>query len=248
MNVAHVATTYGSGRAMNEAISRSPAGSAARKQLAHSAWTKWTGLVTVIGSIGLLALFTVLGFLRPGYSPVRQAISDLGIGPLAWALNAGLIITGVLLIGFALALTQDAMFPVANPGWRWLLGVLLEAQGLGLIIAGAFPEPEPTHWLVGAPSFFIGSVIGFLAAGGLLWRVRGWRGFSIYSLIAGCIGLVLVLFQNLAFAAQYGQMTGSPLAAVPVGGLAERLVFLNILAWYSVAGWRLFRDQADDRG
>jgi hypothetical membrane protein len=246
--VANVAASYGSGRVTNEAISRSPAGSTAPKLLAHSAWTKWTGLVTVIGSIGFLVLFTVLGFLRPGYSPVSQAISDLGVGQLAWALNTPLVITGALLIGFALALTQDAMFPVANPGWRWLLGALLEAQGLGLIIAGVFPETEPTHWLVGAPAFFIGSVIGFMAAGALLWRVPGWRGFSIYALIAGVIGLVLVVFQNLAFAAQYGLMPGSPLADVPVGGLAERLVFLNILAWYSVAGWRLFRASAGDRG
>ena len=160
---------------------------AARNQLAHSTWTRWTGLVSVVGSIGFLVLFTVLGFLRPEYSPVRQAISDLGVGNLDWALNGGVIVTGAILVAFALAFTQDAMRPVVNPGLRWLLGVSLEAQGLGLVIAGVFPETQPTHYLLSAPLFFVGSVIGLFAAGCLLWRVQGWRGFSIYSLLAGVL-------------------------------------------------------------
>jgi hypothetical membrane protein len=212
-----------------------------RNRLAHSAWTRWTGLIAVIGCIGFLALFTALGFLRPTYAPVRQAISDLGVGDLAWVLNAGLITIGAILVAFACAFAQDAMYPVINPGWRWLLGILLEAQGLGLVVGGVFPETEPTHWVVGAPLFFTGSVIGFLAAGCLLWRVQGWRRFSVYSLLAGVLAGLLLTFQNLAFAAQYGMMPGSPLAEIPLGGLAERLVFLNSLVWYSVAGWRLFR-------
>jgi len=151
-----------------------------------------------------------------------------------------LIVTGALLVAFAFGFAQDAMYPVVNPGSRWLLGFLLQAPGLGLAIAGIFPETQPTHYLLGAPLLFIGSVLGFLVASWQLSRVSGWRGFSIYSLVAGVLAAVLVVFQNLAFAAQYGAMPGSLLTEVPVGGLAERLVFLNVLAWYSVAGWRLF--------
>jgi len=155
-------------------------------------------------------------------------------------LNAGLIVTGALLVTFAFGFTQDALHPVINPGVRWLLGALLEAPGLGLATAGVFPETQPTHYLVGAPLLFLGSVVGFLLTGWQLWGVSGWRGFSIYSLVAGILAAALVVFQNLAFAAQYGMLPGSSLTEAPVGGLAERLVFLNILAWYSVAGWRLF--------
>ena len=100
----------------------------ARNQLAHSSWTKWTGLATLVGSISFLVLFTFLGFLRPDYSPVRQAISDLGVGNLDWALNGGVIVTGAILVAFGFAFTQDAMHPVVKPGWRWLLGVLLELK------------------------------------------------------------------------------------------------------------------------
>src|SRR6266702_4952688 len=122
-------TMYRSSPAVN-----SEAGSPARRQLAHSVWTKWSGLGVFVSSIAFLVLFTVLGLLRPDYSPVRQAISDLGVGPLDWVLNAGLIVTGALLVAFAFGFAQDAMYPVVNPGSRWLLGFLLQAPGLGLAI------------------------------------------------------------------------------------------------------------------
>jgi hypothetical protein len=31
-----------------------------------------------------------------------------------------------------------------------------------------------------------------------------------------------------------------------VGGLMERVVFIEILAWYVAFGWRLFRAQTED--
>ncbi len=46
------------------------------------------------------------------------------------------------------------------------------------------------------------------------------------------LGFLLVV---LAFA------PGSPLITFHIAGLAERLLLVEILAWYVVMGWRLFR-------
>jgi len=36
---------------------------------------------------------------------------------------------------------------------------------------------------------------------------------------------------------------GAPLVSMQLGGLMERVRFIEILAWYVVFGWRLFRGQ-----
>jgi hypothetical membrane protein len=40
---------------------------------------RWLALGGVAGPLLFVLAFTVAGMLRPGYSPVDQAISDLGI-------------------------------------------------------------------------------------------------------------------------------------------------------------------------
>ncbi len=42
---------------------------------------RWLALARVVGPILFVGVFTLAGFLRPGYSPIHQAISDLGVGP-----------------------------------------------------------------------------------------------------------------------------------------------------------------------
>src|SRR5215831_1463819 len=57
----------------------------------------------VIGPAIFVLTFTVAGLMRPDYSPLTQAISDLGVGENAWALNGSLVLLGLLLVGFAVA-------------------------------------------------------------------------------------------------------------------------------------------------
>lgn len=42
--------------------------------------------------------------LRPGYSVVRQAVSDLGLGPNAWLQTTNFLVFGLLIIVFAIGL------------------------------------------------------------------------------------------------------------------------------------------------
>ncbi len=76
-------------------------GSFASSEQVGNPVVRWLVLAGVVGPPLFVAVFTLAGFLRPGYSPIHQAVSDLGVGSNAWLLDGGVIINGLLLIGFA---------------------------------------------------------------------------------------------------------------------------------------------------
>jgi hypothetical protein len=83
---------------------------------------RWLALAGVVGPMVYVAVFTFAGFLRPGYSPIHQAISDLGVGPNGWLLDESLAITGLLLIVFTVSFAWY-MRPVLSRGWRLIVWV-----------------------------------------------------------------------------------------------------------------------------
>jgi len=181
-----------------------------------------------------IGVFTLASFLRPGYSPIHQAISDLGVGPNGWLLDGSLVITGLLLIVFMVGFAW-CMRPVLKSGWRWSSAVLLALHGLGLAVAGLFTEAPSTlaiHWMVGATLAFFGPVVAFLITGLALRRDPVWRRWGISLLVASLVTLVLIAIMFWAFT------PGT--TAVPLGGLMERVVMIEIEIWYIALGWRIF--------
>lgn len=61
-------------------------------------------LLVVIGCIFYAALDIVLQILPPHYSPIRQAESDLAVGPYGFIMNINFAVRGVLSLLMALAL------------------------------------------------------------------------------------------------------------------------------------------------
>lgn len=178
-----------------------------------------------------MVVFTVAGFLRPGYSAIHQAVSDLGVGAHAWLLNISLVGMGVLLIGCCAAFLR-ALGPTLGDPWRWVCSGLLALPGLGFAWAGIFTEAPATvtlHWIVGMPLVGFGSIGGFLVTGLRLRRLESWRGIGTYSVAASLCTFALMI-------AMFGTWT------LGVGGLMERVFFVEILAWYVVVGWRLAGD------
>jgi len=183
-----------------------------------------------------VGVFTLAGFLRPGYSPIHQAISDLGVGPNGWLLDGSLVITCLLLIAFTVGFAW-CMRPVLSRGWRWSSAALLALHGLGLAVAGLFTEAPSTlaiHWMVGAPLAFFGPVVAFLITGLALRHDPRWHRWGIGLLVASLATLVLLLVTFWVFT------PGTPLASLRLGGLMERALMIEIEAWYVAFGWRLF--------
>jgi hypothetical membrane protein len=199
--------------------------------------TRWLALGGVVGPLLFVAAFTVAGVVRPGYSPIHQAVSDLGVGSNAWLLNVSLVLLGVLLSTFAVGFFRS-LRPTLSLTWRWVCAVLLSCTGLGFAIAGIFTEAPATvaiHWMVGMPLLILGSVVGFFVTGLALRRNAQWRGWGTYSQIASVVTIMLI-------ATMFWVWTpGTPLAPARLGGLLERMLFIEILAWYVAFGWLLFR-------
>jgi hypothetical membrane protein len=197
---------------------------------------RWLALGGVIGPILFVVAFTVGGVMRPGYSPIHQAISDLGVDSNAWLLNVSLVLLGLLLIAFAFGF-ERSLRPSLSQIWRWVCAVLLACTGLGFAVAGIFTEAPATvaiHWMVGMPLLVLGAVVGFFLTGLTLRREGQWRGWSAYTLVASLVTLVLIASMFWVFT------PGTTLAPARLGGLMERVLFIEILAWYVAFGWRLF--------
>jgi hypothetical membrane protein len=198
------------------------------------ATTRLLALGGVIGPLIFAVACTVAGFLRAGYSPLHQAISDLGVGSLAWLLNVPVIVMGLLLIACSAAILRT-LGPALGDPWRWVCSGLLALPGLGFAWAGIFTEAPATvtlHWMVGMPLIAIGSVAGFLITGIRLRRLQSWRGIGTYSIAASLTSLALI---TIMFATW----------TLGIGGLTERVFFLEIMAWYVIVGWRLANDRSE---
>jgi hypothetical membrane protein len=197
--------------------------------------TFWLLLAGIVAPFFFVASYLVAGAARPGYSPIHQAISDLGVGPNAGLLDAAVVITGTLLMAFAVGFARSQR-GVLSLSWRWICGVLLALHGLGLAIAGIFSEAPATlaiHWLVGANLAFFGPVAAFLAIG-LLWRGQpAFRPWATFTLLMEAVTLLVVAFTFWVFT------PGTALAADHLGGIMERVLFLLIQLWYVAIAWHL---------
>jgi len=182
----------------------------------------------------------VSGLLREGYSFAAQPISDLGIGPNAWIMNASLISTGLLAVIFALGFRR--LLPRLPR--KGLATGLLVTFGLCFAAAGVFPEPSPdgpvtiagiAHFILG---FFIAmsalTVALFLIASGLR-KQRGWDRHASYPRVTAWLVVALILLTQLFF------NRSSPLFKLGIGGLMEWTLFTTWSIWFMGTGLTLFR-------
>jgi hypothetical membrane protein len=199
--------------------------------------TRWLAWCGVVGPVVYVLMFTLAGLLRPGYSPVYQTISDLGVGSNSWLVDGSSVLNGLLAIALVAAFFRT-MRTVLTEQRRWFLSGLITLPPIGFAVAGIFTEAPSTlnvHWLVGADLAFVGPVIAFAVVGLLLRRKGGWRDWGTYSLVASAVTLVLVGLMFWVFT------PGTPLAAAHLGGLMERIVVFEVLAWYVATGLRIVR-------
>ena len=197
---------------------------------------QWLALGAVAGPVLLVIAWVVLGLLRPDYAPMRQQISDLGVGANALSMNAAFVFSGFLLLGGVVGISQSSWRDVGMKA-RWACMVLLALSPLGLVIVSLFTE-APSTWVghaVGAVLVFQTPVVGFLVTGCVLWRCPRWRRVGRWLLLASPLTLVLVysLFQAV--------LPGAALHVSQPGGLIERVALIEIHAWYVALGWLAFR-------
>jgi hypothetical protein len=199
-------------------------------------------LGAVAGPVLLTLAWFVLGFLSPGYSlwgtriapysAISQPLSGLGLGPTGPYMNAAFILSGLLIIAGVFGIFRG--LPAMGPRGRWLGTGLLVLPGVGSIVDGIFTLESFFPHFVGFV-LALSTVVGFPVAGVLMRRVPEWRLIGTWLIAAGPLTLALAVLYFLTFTPTVeGVQTG-------IAGLTERILVIELQAWYVILGWRAFR-------
>jgi hypothetical membrane protein len=206
---------------------------------------RWLALGAVAGPLLFTLAWVVLGVLSPGftifgtriapYSPISAGISGLGLGRTGPYMNAAFVCSGLLLLAGVIGAVGGIR--EMSAGARWCCSVLLGLSALGLVLDGLFTlESFLPHLLAfllatGAP------VLSFVVTGLLLRRIPRWRRYGTWLLIGSPLTLaLLVLYLHTFSPTAAGARTG-------VAGLTERILVVEILAWFVALGWLAFARQ-----
>ena len=196
-------------------------------------------LCGVIGPALFVLSFLVQGAVRPGYDPLRHPVSSLSLGSSGWVQMATFWLSGLLIVGYAVALRR------AGCG-RWT-AVLVGLVGVGLVGAGSFaadpisgyppgsPVPAPTTAHGEAHQLFSTPVFTALPAAMFVMSRRFFRsaeaGWASYSLVSGLVFLASFVLSSFGFAQ-------NP-ALMPFGGLFQRLALVVGLGWLAALALHL---------
>jgi hypothetical protein len=91
----------------------------------------WAGMVA---PALFVAVFTIEGWLRPGYNPLSTYVSALSLGPRGWIQMANFIVLGLLLFVFTRAVAAEFESGKAS---RWGT-ILLTIIAILFVISGPF--------------------------------------------------------------------------------------------------------------
>jgi len=205
----------------------------------RAALDRWLAFGGLLAPVVFVVVFSVAGFLRRGYSPIDQPVSDLGVGDNDWIVNASAVLVGFSLVGFAVSFYR-AVRPWSGDRITVAAGALLAGVGFALAGAGLFPETNPIFHYAAALLFFVSAPSALLLAGLALRRNPAWRGWARLTLLMGLLTLILIALLFYTFSS-YRPSSGPEMIGQN-GGLMERIAIVVVLSWYAASGWRLFRD------
>jgi hypothetical membrane protein len=197
----------------------------------------WAG---VLGPILFIAVFTVEGFLRPGYNPISTYISDLSIGPRGIIQIMNFLIFALLFFIFSYGLSLE--FRTRNrslngPRILMLMAVLLFLTGLFVTDPIGTPLFEMTwlgivHNIFGLIFFSLCPISCYV-----FWRAfrehDEWRSFQKLTLVAG----VIITVGLLAFAVALEGAVLTPNALTDYAGLIQRIDIITFLLWIVAFAW-----------
>jgi Protein of unknown function (DUF998) len=204
------------------------------------------------GAIGgplFVVAFLVEGATRPGYDPLRHPVSSLALGEFGWTQTANFIVTGALLLAFAVGLRRALRPPDGSTWGPLLVGVV----ALGLIGAGVFVTDPVSGYPPGTPDqlryttvgvlhdlFSLPVFVGLPAAMFVFCRWFAKRrsvGWALYSAASGFVFVVFFLLAGRGFSQAEG--------LVDLGGLFQRVTLVTGWAWITLLAVHLLRALPD---
>jgi len=198
---------------------------------------KFYALCGISAPIIFALLVVVASLARQDYSQTSNFVSDLGVGPYSFIQNINFFIFGILSIGLALGL-RGALPPAKSLKAGVILVIIF---GLGIILAGIFPESylsQVPHNLVSATAF-----ITIIAAQFLVWYglrkedEKIWGTYAKYCLISGLLSFLflIVLRVSINYYPDYQ-------------GAAQRLFLAVPWIWIGLSGLKLLSLEKEFNG
>jgi hypothetical protein len=221
------------------ALSTKPIASIATRSARPAA--AWMALAAVVGPILFTLGWLVLGFISPGYtmwgtrvapySAISQPLSGLGLGSTGPFMNAIFIVSGLLIVAGAVGIFRS--IAGLGPAARWTGTVLLAMPGLGAVVDGVFTLEHFFFHFAGF-GLALTTAVGFPVVGVLFRRLPSWRNFGAWLIAAGPLTLALTVLYFATFTPTIEGIQHG------VAGLTERLLVLELQAWYVALGWVAF--------
>jgi len=207
----------------------------------HNDWStiQATNLAGIIAPIVFVTLFTIEGWLRPGYSPISMFVSELSFGTEGWTQIINFLITGFLIFLFGRGVAKQF-----TPGKAPKVGsICLQLIGLSLIASGPFvTDPSAMfnqhsvhgiiHGIFGAIVFSLFPVTCFI----FFHRFRrdpSWRIFAGGTLATGILLIIGIGFLKVSQFPQSNLFIWK--------GLIQRVILIAYMAWLYAFATQLFK-------
>ena len=192
--------------------------------------------ISIIGVVVYLVLDAVVQSLPPHYSWIRDAESDLAVGPYGYIMGINFVIRGLLSLSFIYAFIKTVDLSGGNRrsfrAGYYLLGGL---WGVGAILLAFFPTDVPA-----TPISWHGAihlvVALFAFAGGALGTLVLSRHFAENEVTKGAKNIALMLgsFSTLLLVLELAIQFIFRRFALKYFGLAERMFLGSVLLWILV--------------
>ncbi len=191
--------------------------------------------ISIVGVILYVILDAIVQSLPPHYSPIRDAESDLAVGPYGYIMTINFVNRGILSLAFVYAFIKTLdLSGVKNASFKngyYLLGF---GWGIGAILLAIFPTDVPAtpiSWhgaihLVVAIIAFICGALGTLLLSRHFGEANSTKGAKKIALPLGWLSVALLVTDL------FGQFLVPRLARY--GGLFERLFLGSVLLWIFV--------------
>lgn len=189
----------------------------------------------IVSPVLFLVVIIVDGAIRPGYRPMRHAISALALGPRGRLQTINFMLTGALIFA--------ASFGVSQAGASPWLAIAVAMVGIGMIGSGTFAMDPMRGYPPGTPDTTPDEVsrehqihdwVGALVFMGLPFAAIS-AAFTLEPLpwqVFSAVVAVVLLGLLALFNAQYARDS-------PRAGLVQRLVVAVGHTWLSLVCWHL---------
>lgn len=181
-------------------------------------------VLALVGVLVVLAALVALHALPTGLSPIRDAVSAYGISPYRWLYRTQTIATGVT--AAALAIAVPSAIASGTVGAVIALWVLAVARA----VIGWFPMDAPGATRTGTGRLHNVLAFGAFAAasvGGFMTGIA----FGGDPRFVALAGISTALGWLMSAASLLTLLAARIKALSPIFGLAERLIYLGMLAW-----------------